>query len=89
LERAIELCDAAIAAGVDAIKLQTYTPDTMTLDITGGEFSIPDDTSLWNGRSLHDLYEEAHTPWAWHQEIFAHCAPQRYQLQLTIRRQCG
>jgi pseudaminic acid synthase len=70
LDRAMEIVDAAAANGAHALKLQTYTADTMTLDIREGEFVITDPNSLWNGRNLHDLYEEAHTPWDWHKPIF-------------------
>jgi N-acetylneuraminate synthase len=66
LERALKILEAAAAAGAHAIKLQTYTADTMTLDIKTGEFLIDDPKSLWTGRNLYDLYREAHTPWAWH-----------------------
>ncbi len=69
LARALALVDAAAAAGVDALKLQTYTADTITMD-TG--FTINEaGTSLWEGKNLYQLYQEAHTPWAWHAEIFA------------------
>jgi pseudaminic acid synthase len=70
LDRALALVDAAGAAGAHALKLQTYTPETMTLDIEGGEFSIDDSTSLWSGKSLYKLYQEAYTPWEWHGPIF-------------------
>ena len=70
LERALEVVDAAAAAGAHALKLQTYTADTMTLDIRDGDFLIDDPGSLWNGRNLYDLYEEAHTPWEWHKPLF-------------------
>jgi pseudaminic acid synthase len=70
LERALALVDAAAAAGAHALKLQTYTADTMTLDIDKGEFHIGDRDSLWAGKSLYKLYEEAHTPWDWHKPIF-------------------
>jgi pseudaminic acid synthase len=73
LERALEIVDAAAASGVHALKLQTYTADTMTLDISEREFFIEDPNSLWQGRSLHDLYQEAHTPWEWHRPIFDRC----------------
>lgn len=73
LERALEIVEAAAKAGADAIKLQTYTADTMTLDISEGEFFIEDKNSLWAGRSLYDLYQEAHTPWHWHKPIFDKC----------------
>ncbi len=71
LERALELVDAAAGAGADAVKLQTYTAQTMTLDLAEGEFVIDDEGSLWRGRSLFDLYDEAHTPWDWHAAIMA------------------
>lgn len=70
LERALALIDAAADAGADAVKLQTYTADTMTLNLNHGDFSITDKNSLWFGRSLYDLYEEAHTPWEWHEALF-------------------
>lgn len=67
----LEHVDAAAAAGVDVIKIQTYTADTITIDHDGPGFRIEDPGSLWSGRTLYELYEEAHTPWAWHAEIFA------------------
>ncbi len=70
LERALHLVDLAAEAGVDALKLQTYTPDTITLDVHTGEFFIRDDKNLWKGNSLYDLYKEAYTPWEWHGAIF-------------------
>lgn len=73
LERALAIVDAAAAAGVDAIKIQTYTADTMTLDIDTGEFFIADQNSLWKGETLYRLYEKAHTPWEWHKPIFDRC----------------
>ena len=73
LEKALEIVDAAAEAGVDALKIQTYTADTMTLNIDSGEFFIKDKNSLWNGTSLYKLYEEAHTPWEWHKAIFDRC----------------
>jgi N-acetylneuraminate synthase len=69
LERALEIVQAAAQAGAHAIKLQTYTPDTMTLALSSGEFFIKDESSLWKGKSLHDLYKVAHTPWEWHAPI--------------------
>jgi pseudaminic acid synthase len=73
LERALEIVDAAAEAGVHALKIQTYTADTMTLDIDTGEFFIRDKNSLWDGISLYKLYEKAHTPWEWHKPIFDRC----------------
>lgn len=70
LERALELVEVAAKAGAHALKLQTYTPDTMTLDIDEGEFHISDPSSLWTGTSLYKLYGEAYTPWEWHKPIF-------------------
>lgn len=69
LDRALKIVEAAAAAGAHALKLQTYTADTLTLDISGGEFSINDEQSLWNRRSLYELYKLAHTPWEWHKPI--------------------
>ncbi len=73
LEHALAIVDAAARAGVDAIKLQTYTADTMTLDISEGEFFIADKGSLWKGESLYHLYQKAYTPWEWHKSIFERC----------------
>lgn len=67
LDRALSIVDAAADAGAHAIKLQTYRADTMTMK---GAFTITDQSSLWNGRELYDLYEEAYTPWEWHKPIF-------------------
>lgn len=69
LERALEIVDAAAAHGADAIKLQTYTAETMTLNLRMPGFVIDDPKSLWAGRQLYELYEEAHTPWDWHRPI--------------------
>ncbi|TAM06663.1 MAG: pseudaminic acid synthase [Paraburkholderia sp.] len=69
LERAFELVDAAARAGAHAIKLQTYTADTITLNVRRGEFNISDEKSLWNGSNLYDLYSKAYTPWEWHAPI--------------------
>lgn len=71
LERALSIVEEAAKSGADAIKLQTYTADTMTINATHGEFFISDEKSLWKGKSLYDLYKEAYTPWEWHKEIFA------------------
>jgi pseudaminic acid synthase len=70
LERALAIIDAIATTGAHAVKLQTYTADTMTLDIREREFVIDDANSLWHGRSLYELYEEAHTPWDWHPALF-------------------
>lgn len=69
LDRAMEIVEAAAGAGAHALKLQTYTADTITLDIQGGEFFINDEQSLWKGKSLHELYAAAYTPWEWHAPI--------------------
>src|SRR5712691_843805 len=70
LEGALRIVRAAAESGADAIKLQTYTPGTLTIDSRRSEFIIDDPNSLWHGRRLWELYEEAHTPWDWHQPIF-------------------
>ena len=70
LDRAKQITKAAADSGAHAIKLQTYTADTMTIDHKGGLFDITDKNSLWYGRNLYDLYKEAHTPWEWHKPLF-------------------
>lgn len=70
LDKAMALVDAAAAAGAHALKLQTYTPDTITLDVHEHEFFIADKNSLWQGNSLYNLYKVAMTPWEWHKPIF-------------------
>lgn len=70
LERALEIVEAAAKTGAHALKIQTYTPETMTLDIAEREFFIADKNSLWKGKSLFQLYGEASTPWEWHKPIF-------------------
>lgn len=69
-EKAMALIDAAAETGAHAIKFQTYTPDTITLDVHDNEFFIADANSLWEGNSLYNLYKEAMTPWEWHKELF-------------------
>ncbi len=73
LQRALEIVESAARAGVAAVKLQTYTADTITLDIKEGDFFIEDEDNLWWGRSLYDLYKAAYTPWKWHEPIFKRC----------------
>lgn len=73
LERALAIVDAAAHAGAHALKLQTYTADSMTLNLAEGDFFIDDANSLWNGSSLYQLYQQAYTPWEWHQPIFERC----------------
>jgi len=70
LDRALAIVDAAGKAGAHALKLQTYTAETMTLDLDEGEFFISDPESLWKGTSLYKLYQKAYTPWEWHKVIF-------------------
>ena len=69
LERALEITEAAAKSGVQALKLQCYTADTMTLDVSEGDFFIDDENSLWKGNSLYELYKIAYTPWEWHEPI--------------------
>jgi pseudaminic acid synthase len=73
LDRALEIVEAAAKAGAHAFKIQTYTPDTMTLNIQHGDFMIEESNELWKGKSLFNLYKEAYTPWEWHQPIFDRC----------------
>ena len=73
LKRALDIVDAAAGAGVDALKIQTYTADTITIDKSDGEFFIADSNSLWKGESLYSLYQKAYTPWEWHKPIFDRC----------------
>lgn len=74
LDRALAIVDAAAEAGADAVKLQTYTAETMTLNVTAPGFVIEDNNSLWAGRQLYDLYKEAYTPWEWHAPIMERAA---------------
>ena len=70
LDRALELIDSVSSTGADAVKFQTYTPDTITIKSNRSEFLINDTKSLWHGRTLYELYQEAHTPWEWHAPMF-------------------
>lgn len=70
LDRAMEIVDAVAASGAQALKLQTYTADTITIDVDAPAFRVTDEHGLWGGRNLYALYQEAHTPWEWHQPIF-------------------
>ncbi len=74
LERAMHIVEAAAATGAHCIKLQTYRADTLTLNVRAGEFVINSPGSLWKGRSLHELFDEAHTPWEWHAPIMKRAA---------------
>lgn len=78
LDTALQIVEAAKACGADAIKLQTYRPDTITLNANTPDFQIHG--GLWDGRTLYELYEEAHMPWEWHEPLFAHAA----KLGITI-----
>ncbi|MCG6144968.1 pseudaminic acid synthase [Leptospira bandrabouensis] len=73
LERAFEIVDAAAESGAHALKLQTYTADTITIDKEDGEFFISDPKSLWKGETLYNLYKQAYTPWEWHKPIMDRC----------------
>jgi len=70
LERALEIVDAAAQSGAHALKIQTYTPDTMTLDLNEGEFMITNKDNIWKGQSRYELYKKAYTPWEWHAPIY-------------------
>lgn len=74
LNRALQIVEAAAKAGAQALKIQTYTADTMTLNLENEDFYIDDADSLWKGDSLYKLYEKAYTPWEWHEPIFRRCA---------------
>lgn len=73
LDKALKIVDLAADAGVDALKIQTYTADTITINKSDGEFFIADKNSLWKGQSLYSLYQKAYTPWEWHKSIFDRC----------------
>ena len=77
LERALEIVEAAAQSGAHALKIQTYTAETMTIDIREREFFISDEKSLWKGESLFDLYKKAYTPWEWHEAIFDRAKKQK------------
>lgn len=70
IERALKIIEIAAKSGADAVKLQTYTADTLTINQRGGLFDIEDPTSLWTGRNLYELYKEAYTPWEWHDAMY-------------------
>ncbi|MGW5050731.1 pseudaminic acid synthase [Actinokineospora sp. NPDC004072] len=70
LDRALEIVDAVAASGAQALKLQTYTADTITIDVDRPEFRVSDGHQLWGGETLHSLYQRAHTPWEWHGPLF-------------------
>ena len=73
LERALKIIDAAAESGAHALKLQTYTADTLTINKKDGDFYLGNKKSLWNGMSMYDLYKEAYTPWEWHEKLFSRC----------------
>jgi N-acetylneuraminate synthase len=73
LDRALAIVEAAAKSGAHAMKLQTYTAETMTLDLREGDFFISDPNSPWKGNSLYDLYRKAYTPWEWHKPIYDRC----------------
>lgn len=73
LEMALEIVEAAAKAGVHAVKLQTYTADTLTIDADNEDFTVNDSNSLWKGQTLYKLYQQAYTPWEWHEPIFKRC----------------
>ena len=80
LDRALEIVEAAKEAGVHALKLQTYTADTLTIEAENESFFINDSNSPWKGKSLYNLYQQAYTPWEWHEPIFKRCR----ELGLTV-----
>lgn len=73
LEKALEIVELAAKSGVDALKIQTFTADTITLNVKHGEFFIDNPNNLWKGQTLYELYDKAHTPWEWHEAIFDKC----------------
>ncbi len=70
IDQALKIVDEVAKSGAHALKLQTYTPDTLTIDVSTGDFFISDSSSLWKGNSLYELYKKAYTPWEWHEVIF-------------------
>src|SRR3972149_11433134 len=74
LEKALEIVKAASQSGAHALKLQTYTADTLTINVESENFVINDPNSLWNRQSLYNLYQKAYTPWEWHEPIFKRCS---------------
>jgi len=70
LDRALAIVDAVAKSGAQALKIQTYTADTITIDVDTPAFRVADEHGLWGGRNLYQLYQEAHTPWEWHKPIF-------------------
>lgn len=83
INRAKELISAAKESGADRAKIQTYTPDTITIDSNRPQFMVDQDHKLWGGRSLYSLYEEAQTPWEWHEELFSHAKSEGISLFST------
>ena len=73
IKKAIKIIDKAAECGVDAVKIQTYTADTLTIDSDKDDFKIKDKNSLWKNQTLYQLYKKAYTPWEWHKKIFLHC----------------
>ncbi len=73
LDKALEIVEAVAKTGAHALKIQTYTADTLTIDKKDGDFFLGDKNSLWNGMSMYELYQQAHTPWEWHKPIFDRC----------------
>lgn len=76
LDRALQIIDSIAASGAQAVKFQTYTADTLTIDADGPQFRIREGHELWGGRTLYDLYQQAHTPWEWHEPMFARARAQ-------------
>jgi sialic acid synthase SpsE len=82
LHRAVKIVEMAKECGAHAVKLQTYTQDTLTIDSDKDDFIIKD--GLWTGRSLYDLYSEAHMPWEWHDPLFKKASVLLYSVPLSI-----